>query len=113
MLGVLSKETPREILPCLIEDDHVTQGELARKLGYSQPTISWHMDRLVGLGLVTKGRGLGGPPYAVAASKEEVLTFVKTYHPEVWRRWSGRLSGLLVAAPAKRDDKGGNLRRAR
>lgn len=109
LLGVLSKETPREILLCLIQDERVTQGDLARTLGYSQPTISWHMERLVGLGIVRKGRG---PSYEVAANKDDVLGFVKAYHAEVWRRWSGRLSGLLVTAPVKRADRGGSLERA-
>jgi len=113
LLGVLSKDTPREILLSLVKDERVTQGDLARMLGYSQPTISWHMERLVGLGVVRKGRGLGGPSYEVAASKEDVLAFVKAYHPEVWKRWSVRLSGLLVTPHAKRAEKGGSLQRAR
>jgi DNA-binding MarR family transcriptional regulator len=91
LLAVLSQRTPREILLCLLADPSTTQGELASALGYSQPTVSWHMSRLVRLGVLSKRRTRRGVAYEVAASRDEVLSFVKSYHPEVWRRWAGRL----------------------
>ena len=96
LLGVLSQETPREILLCLLRDTVMTQGDLAKCLGHSQPTISWHMDRLIQLGVVSRSRTSRGLLYELAADREDVLSFVKRYHPEAWRRWSGRLSSIVV-----------------
>jgi DNA-binding MarR family transcriptional regulator len=111
LLGVLSQETPREILLCLLRDPTVTQGGLARRLGHSQPTVSWHMDRLIQLGVVTKKRTNRGIVYEVVADRDDILSFMKSYHPEVWKRWAGRLTNVVVSAGAKRVDKGGSVRR--
>jgi DNA-binding MarR family transcriptional regulator len=113
LLGALSQETPREILLCLLHEPTMTQGELARRLGHSQPTISWHMGRLIQLGIVSKRRTGRGLVYAVLADRGEILSFVKSYHSEVWKRWSGRLAGVVVTAGAKRVSKGGPAQRAR
>jgi DNA-binding MarR family transcriptional regulator len=113
LLGVLSQETPREILLCLMLDAGMTQSDLARSLGLSQPTVSWQMDRLLRLGLVNKTRMRNGISYEVAAERGDLLAFVKSYHPEVWRRWAGRLGDLVATAGANRGNKGGSLQGAR
>ncbi|MDA4115765.1 MAG: winged helix-turn-helix transcriptional regulator [Thaumarchaeota archaeon] len=113
LLGVLSQETPREILLCLLLDSAMTQSDLAKSLGHSQPTVSWHMDRLVQLGVVTKRRTGAGILYDVAADRGDVLTFVRSYHPEVWKKWARRLADLVVSAGLESADKGGSLQRAR
>lgn len=113
LLGVLSQETPRGILLCLLLDAAMTQSDLARSLGHSQPTVSWHMDRLLQLGIVSKRRTSAGIFYDIVADRGDVLTFVKSYHPEVWKRWVGRLGDLVVSAGIERDDKGASLLGAR
>ena len=102
LLGTLTQETPREILLCLLGHPTLTQGEIARRLGHSQPTISWHMERLVRLGLVAKGRASRGHAYEVTADRDEVLAFVRTYHPEAWRKWAGKLGGVVKGRQAPR-----------
>lgn len=111
LLGILSQETPREILLCLLRDSAMTQGDLARSLGHSQPTISWHMERLVQLGAVSRRRERRGNLYVVAADRGDILKFVKSYYPAVWKRWAGMLSSIVVTAEVKRVDKGGPLQR--
>ena len=111
LLGVLSQETPREILLCLLWDTTMTQGDLARRLGHSQPTVSWHMDRLVQLGVVSKQRTSRGVVYEVVADREDILSFVKSYHQDAWKRWAGRLAGLVVGAEARRVDEAGSAQR--
>jgi len=113
LLGVLSQETPREILLCLLVDAAMTQSDLARSLGYSQPTVSWHMDRLVQLGVVSRRKTGAELFYDIAADRGDVLAFVKSYHPEVWKRWAGRLGHLVVGAEVERADKGWSLEGAR
>jgi DNA-binding MarR family transcriptional regulator len=109
LLGVLTQETPREILLCLLLDAAMTQGDLAKSLGHSQPTISWHMDRLLQLGIISKRRTSRGIFYEIEADRDDVLSFIKFYHPEVWKGWAGRLGDLVVSAGVKRADKGGSV----
>ncbi len=109
LLGVLSQKTPREILLTLMLDASMTQGGLARTLGHSQPTVSWHLHRLIELGVVGRRRAREGAFYEVTADRADVLTFVKSYHPEAWKRWSGRLGELAVSGRAKLADEGGPL----
>jgi len=111
LLGVLSQETPREILLCLLREGALTQGDLARRVGHSQPTISWHMDRLVQMGVVSRNRTAMGIVYEVTADREDILRFVKSYHPEVWKKWAGRLDDIVASAGVKRLDKEGPLQR--
>jgi DNA-binding MarR family transcriptional regulator len=109
LLGVLTQETPREMLLCLLLDPAMTQSDLAKSLGHSQPTISWHMDRLIQLGMISRRRTGAGTFYEIAADRDDVLSFVKSYHPEVWKAWAGRLGDLVVSARVKRADKGGSI----
>lgn len=110
LLGVLSRETPREILLILLCGAAMTQGDLARSLGHSQPTVSWHMDRLIQLGVVSKERTERGVVYEVVADHGDILSFVKSYHPEVWKRWAGRLANIVVTAGRPRVEEGSNQR---
>jgi DNA-binding transcriptional ArsR family regulator len=98
VLGILSLETPREILLSLLQDACMAQLDLAKRLGYSQPTISWHMGRLVRQGILRKRRTSKGIAYEVLADRAELLQFVKEYHPAVWRRWARRLTVLTLSA---------------
>lgn len=112
LLGVLSQETPREILLLLLQGT-MTQGGLAKGLGHSQPTVSWHMDRLTHLGVVSKRRTSEGTLYEVAADQDDVLHFVRSYYPETWKRWAGRLGALVARAGVEPVSKGGPLQASR
>jgi DNA-binding transcriptional ArsR family regulator len=98
ILGILSQETPREILLCLLREPSLTQRDLAERLGFSQPTVSWHMDRLFELGIVRKSRKAKGILYEIVASPREILGFVEAYHPRAWTRWSHRLIGATATS---------------
>ena len=111
LLGVLTQETPREILLCLLHDPTITQGGLARSLRHSQPTISWHLERLLQSGLVSKKRTGGGMFYQVVADPDEILSFVKTYHPSVWKRWADRLRTAATSEEGRRGIAGMPVRR--
>jgi hypothetical protein len=67
------------------------------------------MDRLVQLGVVSKRRTSRGAFYQIAADREDVLSFVKSYHPEVWKGWAGRLGDLTASAGVERAGKGGSI----
>ena len=112
LLGVLTQETPREILLCLLYDPALTQGGLASTLKHSQPTISWHMERLSHTGLVSKKRTARGTVYQVVANRDDIVSFVRSYHPDVWRRWADRLATVVPSEGGRRFAKEGNIRRA-
>ncbi len=112
LLGVLTQKTPREILLCLLDDPSMTQGDLAKSLGHSQPTISWHIDRLIQSGVLTKNRMGRGTFYRVLADRDDILSFVKSYHRETWRRWAGRLSNVIASPEGSRIGGGESIQRA-
>jgi predicted transcriptional regulator len=112
LLGVLTQETPREILLSLLHDPGMTQGGLARSLGHSQPTISWHLERMMQTGLVSKNKTVGGTVYKVAVDRDEIVSFVRTYHQDVWKRWAGRFATAVVGEERKSVAKGGSIGRA-
>lgn len=98
ILSVLAMETPRELLLHLIEQPDSSQDELAHSLGVSQPTVSWHLKRLVGLGILQKHQTGRAATYNVAGKGvADIATFIRNYHPSVWERWSGRLADIFIS----------------
>jgi DNA-binding MarR family transcriptional regulator len=96
VLSMLSLERPRELLLNIIEHPESTQEALAEATHVSQPTVSWHLKRLVDLGIVGR-RQDGRVVTYTAVGGEEIATFIKTYHPTVWERWSSRLADIFIA----------------
>lgn len=96
VLGVLSLERPRELLLNIIENPDSTQEELAKATGVSQPTVSWHLRRLVELGILGRRQEGRLSTYNVVRS-EEIASFIRAYHPTVWERWSSRLADIFIA----------------
>lgn len=98
VLGVLSLDTPRELLLAILGNPDSSQEELARTVGISQPTASWHLRRLSELGVVEKQqRGRASVYRVVGASPGEVTALLKSYHPGVWERWSSRLADIFIS----------------
>lgn len=101
MLGLLSQETPREILLCILGHPEITQKELAKNLECSAPTIWWHMDRLLRLGVVGRKKTGKTVSYAVVAKREDVLALLSRYHPTVWERWASRMHEVVLMLDSK------------
>lgn len=104
VLSVLSLDTPRELLLNIVEHPESTQEGLARATNISQPTVSWHLKRLVDLGIVGRRQEGRVVTYSVAGGGE-IATFIKTYHPTVWERWSSRLADIFIAYSAEESGK--------
>jgi len=100
VLSVLSLDRPRELLLNIIEHPGSTQEALAGATNVSQPTVSWHLKRLVDLGIVGRRQDGRVVTYSVAGGGE-IATFIKTYHPTVWERWSSRLADIFIAYSAE------------
>jgi len=98
VLGLLTLDTPRELLLHIIEKPDSGQDELARAIAVSQPTVSWHLKRLVDMGVVEKKQMCRTITYLVPGERAaEIATFVRSYHPTVWERWSGRLADIFIS----------------
>jgi predicted transcriptional regulator len=98
VLGMLSLDAPRKLLLSLLERPDVGQEELARSMSVTQPTISWHLKRLVDLGIVEKRQSGRSVTYRVGASRvAEMASFIRSYHPTVWETWSSRLADIFIS----------------
>lgn len=98
VLSVLSLDTPREVLLSIIEKPESSQDELARVAGVSQPTISWHLRRLVDLGIVERRQSGRNVAYRVKGTDAaEIAAFIRSYHPSAWERWSSRLADIFIS----------------
>ncbi len=95
---MLSLDTPREVLLSIIEKPESSQDELARVAGVSQPTISWHLRRLVDLGIVERRQSGRNVAYRVKGTDAaEIAAFIRSYHPSAWERWSSRLADIFIS----------------
>jgi predicted transcriptional regulator len=109
VLGLLTLDTPRELLLHIIEKPDSGQDELARAVAVSQPTVSWHLKRLVDMGVVEKKQMGRTITYLVPSERAaEIATFVRSYHPTVWERWSSRLADIFISysGEERSDDQG-------
>ena len=98
VLSVLGLDTPRELLLNIIGKPHSSQEELARAVLVSQPTVSWHLKRLIDLGILEKQHTGNTTTYSVVGSSApEIATFIRNYHPTVWEKWSSRLADIFIA----------------
>ncbi len=96
ILSVFSQETPRELLLYLIENPDSSRIELAEYLGLSSATISWHIDRLVNLGLIECSKKGRFSVCHVVGNVEEICRFVHNYRTSVWERWGSRLADIVM-----------------
>jgi predicted transcriptional regulator len=97
VLSVLGLEMPRELLLNIVEKPGSTQEELAHATSVSQSTVSWHLKRLVDLGIIERRQQGRAMEYTVVGSSVEIAEFIKAYHPTVWERWSSRLADIFIA----------------
>lgn len=102
VLSMLSLDTPRELLLHIIEKPNSGQDELARAISVSQPTVSWHLKRLVNMGIVQRKQDGRTIRYLVSGERvTDIATFIRSYHPTVWERWSSRLADIFISYPTK------------
>ena len=106
VLSFLSLDTPRELLLNMVQKPDSGQDELARAVAVSQPTVSWHLKRLVELGIVEKRQTGRVVMYRVSGGDAaEIATFIKSYHPSVWERWSSRLADIFISYPGEEGEE--------
>ncbi len=95
LLMAISTETRRKILLLLMEGE-MNQGEIAEKLGVSQPTISYHMRELEKLGVVKARREGKSVVYSINYDPGTLVRLIKEYRPGLWERLADSLIDLLA-----------------
>ena len=96
ILAVFQQDTPRSILLYLIENSGATQREIANRVGFSAPTVNFHMSRLIQLGLVARHKDGRNVKYVILGDIKEITVLLKTYYPTIWDRLSNRLVDLFL-----------------
>ncbi|GAB6135892.1 winged helix-turn-helix transcriptional regulator [Thermococcus prieurii] len=95
LLMAISTETRRRILLLLMEGS-MSQGELARELGVSQPTVSYHMRELEKLGVVRAKRAGKSVLYEITYDPSTLARLIREYRPSLWERLADSLIDILT-----------------
>jgi len=96
LLIAISTETRRKILTLLIEGS-LSQGEIAKRLGLSQPTVSYHMGELMKLGIVTAEKDGKSVIYSLNYDPGMIVRIIREYRPSLWHKLADSLIDLLTA----------------
>ena len=109
ILAVLRQETPREIILYLIENPGATQTDISAHLGFAPSSISWHMSRLIDIGLIRSHKDGRFIKYNIVGDIREITAFLKSYYPRIWEKLSSRLADLFLdvaSASRSQEEKG-------
>jgi len=95
ILGILSQESPREILFFLSKNHGACQTEVAKAIKCSSPTARWYLVRLESLGLIWSRRQGAEVKYYANTSVPELAKLLKAYRPSVWSKYADRMADML------------------
>jgi predicted transcriptional regulator len=96
ILAILQQETPREIVIHIVQHSGVTQSEIADHMGFSSPTINWHMSNLIEFGLVKAQKDRQFVKYYLEGDVKDITDLLKLYYPTLWSKLSSRLADLFL-----------------
>ena len=97
ILKVLSQETAREILMFVIERGNPAHADISESIMISSASVSWHMKRLTGLGLVSEERDGKYKRYRLRSDPKTIVELLKNYYPSIWDKWSNRLAEIFLS----------------
>ena len=96
ILSTLQQDTPREIVIHIVEHPGTTQSEIANHMGFSSPTINWHMSNLIEIGLVRVQKDRQFVKYYIKGDIKDITSLLKLYYPTLWSKLSSRLDDLFL-----------------
>lgn len=105
IMGLLSQETPRKILLVLLRKPGASQGQIAAFSKVSPPTITWHMKRLMGEGLVIAHRQGRTTRYWIKGDTGEIEMLMRSYHPKLWESWADRFADVWLEVSSYKKEK--------
>ena len=95
LLIAISTETRRRILLLLMEGP-LTQSEIAKRLGLSQPTVSYHIGELVKLGIVDARKEGKSVTYNLSYDPRIIARVIREYRPSLWEKLADNLIDMLT-----------------
>jgi DNA-binding transcriptional ArsR family regulator len=96
ILAVLQQQTPRNIILYLIEHSGASQKYIAQHTGFAAATISWHMSRLIEIGIVYSSKEGKFVKYYIRGDIADLVILLKSYYPSIWDKLSDRLAELFL-----------------
>jgi DNA-binding MarR family transcriptional regulator len=96
ILAILQQKTPRMIVIYLLENSGASQKNLAQHTGFAAATISWHMSRLIEIGIVYSSKEGKFVKYYIRGDMADLVILLKSYYPSIWDKLSDRLSELFL-----------------
>ena len=96
ILAILQQKTPRNIVLYLLENSGASQKDLAQHTGFAAATISWHMSRLIEIGIVYSSKEGKFVKYHIRGDIADIVILLKSYYPSIWDKLSDRLAELFL-----------------
>ena len=81
----------------ILEKKNPTQTDIANLMQLSSPSINWHIKRLLGLGLIVENKDGKFKRYSFGIDTKYIISLMKSYHPNIWNRWSNRLAEMFLS----------------
>jgi predicted transcriptional regulator len=82
-IALLRRETPREVVACLLERGPSSPGTVAEAVGVARSTLEHHLDGLVDAGVVAKRRDDRGHVTLALARPGETVALLESVAPSV------------------------------
>lgn len=97
ILKILNQQTARKILMLILERKSPTQTDIAAHLGIAAASVSWHIKRLVELGIILESREGKYRKYQLAVQPSDIISLLKNYRPTLWNTWNDRLAEMFLS----------------
>lgn len=100
ILQILSQETTRQILMCIVEQKSPIQTDIVNRVGISASSVNWHMKRLLEFRLVEEIKEGKYKRYQLhdrKVSSKYITALMRNYYPAIWEKWSDRLIEIFLS----------------
>ncbi len=95
LLMAVSTENKRKVIMTLLGGP-LTQTDIIKKTGMSQPSVSYHLKSLVELGVV-KERKVGRKRiYSITCDPSVLARIIRDYRPGLWEKMAEKLADLIA-----------------
>jgi predicted transcriptional regulator len=104
ILEVLTHETARKILMCILERKCPSQSDIVCNVGFSARSVGWHVGRLIDLDIIRVFKDGKYKRYQLHESDPKyIITLLKNYYPNIWDKWSIRVVEMFLSLSDSKD----------
>lgn len=96
LMTVLNLESPRKIILYLLENEPCNHREIAKGVGLTSSTVSWHMRKLIEFGVVGLRYNGKFSIYSIR-NKKELVPLLRRYKSSTWNDMINNMSDLFSA----------------